>query len=79
MMELEIERIRNMGADELAIFLISYGEEVDTDEDFNGSSYNYSTPCYYTPYGKYPGWWSEDDVIEELIHILLSPPNNKEG
>ena len=65
-----LAKIRNMPLEELAKFLVCMGEKTDSDEDFSGHTYEYAMPWYYTPFGEYPGWWSEEDVVEETIEQL---------
>ena len=67
-----IDRIKAMDVENFAKFLICEGEESDWDEDGNGDIYTYTEPCYCTPFGKYPGWMSEEDVVEQVVRYLLS-------
>ena len=67
-----IDKIRQMSVEELAKFLIVEGEESDWDEDGNGDIYTYTMPCYYTPFGSFPHWYSEEEAAEEVIKHLLS-------
>ena len=66
-----IEKIKTMSPSELAKFMIVPGEVTDTDEDYNGDTYQFMEYCYYTPFGIYTGWWSEDDVIIDIAKKLM--------
>ena len=67
-----IDKIRQMSTEELAELLIIEGEETDEYEDDDGGMSSYSVSCWYTPWGKYPHWWSRDDVREVTVELLVS-------
>lgn len=66
-----INKIRAMSVEELAKFLMIYGEATDYDYDYDENIYEYSVGCWYTPFGQYPDYWSEEDVLQETIKNLL--------
>ena len=67
----QFEKIKNMNIDELADFLIMQSESTTTEYDYNEDPYDYTEIIYQTPFEKYPGWFSYEDVFEDTKEILL--------
>lgn len=65
------DKIKQMSVNEVADLLIIDGETIDSDENEFGEFYDYVEPCWYTPFGKYPGWYSREDVKSDIVNKLL--------
>lgn len=65
------DKIKQMSVEKLANLLVIDGETIDSDENEFGEFYDYVEPCWYTPFGKYPGWHSKEDVVYDVTKKLL--------
>ena len=65
-------KIKNMTIEQMAEFLISSCETIETDYDYDDNIIERPVSYWHTPYKDFPDWYNREEVVEEVINWLLS-------